>query len=881
MNANGRPEPHRLPVDELFLRLASSRAGHSTAEADERLAHEGPNSLPVAKPPPVWRRFAKLLRERFALLLWAGALLALIGEAFSPGEGMALIAIALAAVVVINAAFSFWQEQRVEQAMAVFRQMLSPRARVLRDGLATDIDAIRLVIGDVLLLAEGDRVPADARIFEANSLKVDNSLLTGECEPQLRTTEVTTVGRIESRNLVFSGTLVTTGNGKAVVYATGIATEIGQVARVTHETVRVESPIRRELRHFIRVITRIALVLGGAFFLAGWAIGNPLWTNLVFAIGIIVANVPEGLLPTVTLGLALGGRRMAKRHALLKTLESAETLGCTSVICTDKTGTLTCNEMRVTDVLPHDDAAAACVMALCNNATVGRGPAGPRATGDPTETALLLHLESRGPGIVGELRTEHERLFERPFDSATREMATVHRFPDGPVALLKGAPEVVLGQCTPTTGWLERADELARSGKRVLALARKHVDPAADLETQVVAASYEFVALVAMHDPPRPEVTDAVRRCQKAGIRIIVVSGDHPLTVEAIARQVGIITGEASVATGADIARLSKPALRQMISRPGVVLARTSPFDKLHVVSALQQTGEIVAVTGDGVNDAPALKRADIGVAMGVSGTDVAREAADMVLVDDNFATIVAAIEEGRVIYGNIRRFIGYVLTSNVPEILPYIAFVLLDIPLPLPVLLILAIDLGTDMIPAIGLATETSETDVMNQPPRPRGERLLSLSLLLNSYLLWGLFESVAGFAAYLAVLYHGGWQPGVVLPPGSELHAQSIAAFFAAIILCQVVNVMIWRTSHQSVFSKGLLRNSAVLAGIAVELVLLWAIVETDLGHRLFATASMPPWAWLVPVPFAVAMLLLAELRKSMARARNRREEFRPSAC
>jgi sodium/potassium-transporting ATPase subunit alpha len=868
-------EPQLLPVDELFHRLASSRDGHSSAEAEERLAHEGSNSLAAAKPPPLFLRFAKLLRERFALLLWAGGLLALIGEAFSPGEGMLLIAIALAAVVLINSAFSFWQELRVEQAMAAFRKMLSPRARVLRDGLAIDLDAARLVVGDVILLSEGDRVPADARVFEANSLKVDNSLLTGECEPQLRSTEVTTVARTESRNLVFCGTMVTTGNGKAVVYATGIATEIGQIARVTHETERIESPIRRELRHFIRVITRIALVLGGTFFVAGWAIGNPLWTNLVFAIGIIVANVPEGLLPTVTLGLAISGRRMARRHALLKTLESAETLGCTSVICTDKTGTLTCNEMRVTDVLPHDDAAAACVMALCNNATLVRGSNGARAAGDPTETALLLHLESRGSGIVAELRGEHPRLFERPFDSATREMATVHRFPDGAVALLKGAPEVVLGQCTPTTGWLERADQLARSGKRVLALARKHVDPTADMESQVLADGYEFVALVAMHDPPRPEVADAVKRCHDAGIRIIVVTGDHPLTAEAIARQVGIIRGEAKVCTGADIARLGKAALRQMLSRPGVVLARTSPLDKLHVVTALQETGEIVAVTGDGVNDAPALKRADIGVAMGLSGTDVAREAADMVLMDDNFATIVAAIEEGRVIFGNIRRFIGYVLTSNVPEILPYIAFVLLDVPLPLPVLLILAIDLGTDMIPAIGLATEPAETDVMNQPPRPRDERLLSRELLLKSYLLWGLFESAAGFAAYLAVLYHGGWRWGEVLPPGSELHARSIAAFFAAIILCQAANVMIWRTSHQSVFAKGLLRNRAVLAGIAVELAMLWAIVETDFGQRIFATASLPPWAWLIPLPFGVAMLALAEALKWNTRRRCQRED------
>jgi sodium/potassium-transporting ATPase subunit alpha len=841
-------------------------------------------------------------------MLWVGALLAWIGEQFSPGEGMGLIAAALVAVVLINAVFSFWQETRAERAMAAFGRMLSPRARVLRDGAEVEIEAARVVAGDVVVLREGDRVPADARLFEANALKVDNSPLTGECEPQLRTVATASGRRLDSRNLAFSGTLVTTGTGKGLVYATGDATEIGRIAGVTRETVRVETPIRRELRHFVRVVSAIALALGVVFFGAGWAIGNPFWTNLVFAIGIIVANVPEGLLPTVTLGLAIAGRKMARRNALLRTLESAETLGGTTVICTDKTGTLTQNEMRVTDVLlPADVAAPASgaggegdldaalrVMALCNNAALHGSGAGARATGDPTETALLLHLEARREGSVGRLRTAHPRVHERPFDSATREMATVHRAADGLEVLLKGAPEVVVEQCSAFRRGGEalaltedareairrHADALASDGRRVLALARKRIGAQADPEGEVASPGYELAALVGMHDPPRPQVAAAVASCRGAGIRVVVVSGDHPLTVRSIAGQVGIAGPEAAtVYTGADLSVWSKAALRHALAADAILFARTSPLDKLRIVTALQEMGHIVAVTGDGVNDAPALKRADIGIAMGQTGTEVAREAADMVLMDDDFATIVAAIEEGRVIYGNIRRFAGYVLTSNVPEILPYIAFVLLGIPLPLPVLLVLAIDLGTDMAPAIALAAEPAETDVMALPPRSRSQRLLSRELLASAYLLWGIAEAAAGFAAYFFVLLRGGWSPGDALARGDPLYGQGIAAFFAAVVLCQVANVLVWRTSTQSVFTKGLLRNRAVIAGVVAELGLLAAIVETRLGHALFGTASLPGPAWLAPIPFALAMLGLAELLKAARRRRARPERAVPA--
>ncbi len=887
-------EPHRVSVDTLMRHYACARDGLTQHEAAERLRHDGRNILPEPARPSLASRLARHLAHPFALLLWAGAGLALMGERFSPGEGMALISGALVTVVLINALFSFLQEIRVERAMAAFRNMLSRRARVLRDGAEREVDAAEVVAGDVIVLREGDRVAADARLFETHALKVDNSPLTGECEPQLRTTAPASGSRLDSRNLVFSGTLVTTGTGKALVYATGSATEIGQIAGVTLETRRIETPIRREIRHFVRVISIIAIVLGLVFFAAGWAVGNPLWINLVFAIGIIVANVPEGLLPTVTLALAIAGRKMAKRKALLKTLESAETLGCTTIICTDKTGTLTQNDMRVTELVLAGESTpwaasrnareeldgALRVMSLCNNATLERSEGRVQSSGDPTETALLLYVEALEQGMVSRLRGFYARVHEHPFDSATREMATVNAGPEGLEVVNQCVRLVRRSYPVEMSDELQRsilatANGLARSGKRVLALARKSASAGADLDAEALGGGYEFVGLVAMHDPPRPEVAGAVVKCRMAGIRLIVVSGDHPLTVEAIAREVGIADA-CSARTGDDLAHLSKAALRHALEDDGILFARTSPRDKLRIVAALQEMGHVVAVTGDGVNDAPALKRADIGIAMGQTGTDVAREAADMVLMDDNFATIVAAIEEGRVIYANIRRFVGYVLTSNVPEILPYVAFVLLAIPLPLPVLLVLAIDLGTDMAPAIALATETAETDVMRLAPRSPAERLLSRELLLSS-VLWGLFEAAAGFAAYSRVLLEGGWTPGMRIATASPLYGRAIGAFFAAVVICQVANVLLWRTTHESILRKGLLRNRAVLVGVLVELALLFVIVETQAGHEAFGTASQPPSTWLVPLPFALSMLALSELLKGLARRKARGPKVR----
>jgi sodium/potassium-transporting ATPase subunit alpha len=924
-------QPQQMDVASLMAHLAAGPDGLSAAEAHERLVKDGANVLPEAPRRAGALRLAAHLVNPFALLLWTGAGLAALGESFSPGEGMDLISAALIMVVVVNGAFSFWQETRVERAMAAFVGMLSHQARVVRGGEELQIPSADVVCGDVMILRKGDRVPADGRLITSVGLKVDNAILTGESEPQLRTIQPLQTSRLGARNLVFSGTLVTAGFGKAVVYATGRETEIGRIAVVTREISRVDTPIRNELRHFVRVITAIAVMLGCLFFTMGWALGNPFWTNLVFAIGIIVANVPEGLLPTVTLALALSGRRMAKRNALLKTLESAETMGSTTVICTDKTGTITQNRMTVTDlVFPSSEIeedlgrknVALRIMALCNNATVNRSGDRTPFFGDPTEVALLSFAESLDPGRVALMRETHPRLYERPFDSQTKEMATIHAADssvsgDLLVVDLKGAPEVVLKQCglvwassgstfmtqQVMNGALEATEAFARQGKRVLALATKELSATpsqsaiGDLEAawdeMCVQGGYSFVGLVAMCDPPRPEVAGAVRRCHEAGIRVIVVSGDHPRTVEAVAREIGIAgdrppaasewlaesgapkagqpqVKEIQVVTGEQLRNMSQPALRKILQMENVLFARTSPLDKYRIVECLQSLNHVVAVTGDGVNDAPALKRADVGIAMGLTGTDVAREAADVVLFDDNFASIVAAVEEGRMIYGNIRRFIGYVLTSNVPEIIPYIAFVLADIPLPLPVLLILAIDLGTDLAPAIALANEPVEADVMLQPPRARTERLLSFSLLGTSYLVWGPIETLAGFAAYFFTLAQGGWTPGIRLSTQDPVYRQSIAAYFAAIVLCQIANVMSWRTSNESLFTKGLFTNKAVLMGIAVEMTLLFGIVSTDLGNEIFNTLPFAGSVWLVPAPFVCLVLLVPELLKWRKRVR-----------
>ncbi len=891
-NSMPNSDYHLLELDRLYGLLESGADGLGSDEAARRLARLGPNELKVRGETPEFVKFLRQFRNFFAILLIVGGFLAILAERLDPDQGNLYIAIALFAVVLLNAAFTYLQEYKSERIMESFERMLPSMVAVLRDGVRVQLPTGDLVPGDVMLLFEGDRAPADGRLIAENGLTVDISSLTGESEPLQLDSDANHAELLESRNMVFSGALVQSGDARAIVCETGMSTQIGRIVSLTKGTGTVETPIHREIAHFVHVISAIAIALGVVFFLASVALGKGTIGSLIFAIGIIVANVPEGLLPTVTLALTMASGRMAKKKALIRNLESVETLGSTTIICTDKTGTLTQNRLGVSSLvlggktfLPEDESVLAApegamafeIMALCNNAALTSAG----FTGDATEGAMLVYVARYASIAEYEL---FSRLEEEPFTSESRRMVAVCRLPrsDDRRAYLKGAPEVVLGMCDRVSAdgrvmrmtdemraaEMARFETLAHQGERGLALAWR--DMSAD-EADIPGGGYVFTSLVGMIDPPRPEVPGAIAKCHSAGIRVAMVTGDFGLTAASIARQIGLFTGRGVVVHGDELAAMSDDELSRLLDEPEIVFARLSPEQKLDIVRSFQARGEIVTVTGDGVNDAPALKNADMGVAMGVIGTDVAKEASNMVLMDDNFATIVSAIEEGRTIFDNIKKFIAYILTSNVPEILPFIAYALLDMPLALTVVLILAIDLGTDLLPALGLGAEKAETDVMNKPPRPRSERLLTWKLLMMSYGIVGMIQAAAGFFSFFVILYAGGWEWGQDLPAQDVLYRTALTGFFASIVICQVADVLICRTRRQSILTVGIFSNRLILLGIAAELSLLALIAYVPVCNTFFGTAPLAPWQLALSLPFAVLIVAGDEVRRIFVRRGN----------
>ncbi len=875
-------DAHKISFDELFVRIKSSSLGLPDKEVSRRLEKYGPNIIERSRGPSLLYRFVSHLLNFFAILLWVGAILAFIAEKISPGNGNVYIGIALSVVVVINATFTFLQEYQAEKIIESFRNMMPLTIEALREGKRKEVSSDEIVRGDVIFLEEGDKVPADGRIIEQNSLKVDHSSLTGESEPQLRSLECTHENILESRNMVFSGTSVQSGNGLAIVLQTGGNTQIGDIAKLTHKTKRISSPLRKELDHFIRIISTIAIFLGLIFFAVGLSLSNQIMASMIFAIGIIVANVPEGLLPTVTLCLAMASKRMARKNAMVKRLDSIETLGSTTVICTDKTGTVTENKVSVRTLFLNMDernihenridelsglTEMLQVAILCNNARqMDEG----QFHGDPTEIALLKF--ARKYENIEQVQADNQRKLELPFDSIQRKMISVNYSNDSETAYLKGAPEVVLERCSnlivkgrvipfskASKNYILRYYErFASRGERVLGFAFK--SEASDLET-----GFTFIGLVGMMDPPRRDVSEAILKCKEAGIKVIMITGDYSVTAEAIASMVGMVERhKANIMTGDTLNNCNDVELKEFLNKDQILFTRTTPLQKLRIVQTLQNMGEIVTVTGDGVNDAPALKQADMGVAMGLSGTEVAKEAADMILFDDHFSTIVNAIEEGRTVFGNIRKFITYILTSNIPQILPFIAFTLFGIPLPLTVVLILSIDLGTDILPALALGVESSEDDVMKKPPRPLNERLLTPGLLFRSYGIIGVIEATSGFFSYFYILYSNGWLWGQKLASNDPLYLKAVTAFFVSIIICQIANVMVCRTQRESLFKKGLLTNKMVLIGIVSEILLLEIIINNEIAHTIFSTHSLSLLEGLLALPFAILIIIGEEWRK-----------------
>ena len=885
----------RGQVEVVLRGLDSAPAGLSAAEAARRLAMFGENRVEAfGRESAAWA-FGREFVHFFALILWFAAALTVVADRFDPGQGMAELAVAIVAVILLNGSFSFWQSYRAERAITALRAMLPQRVNVWRGGELTDALAATLVPGDVILLEAGDSVPADCRLIDATGVRVNAATLTGESRPVSRVAEpVAAASAAEAHNLVLAGTAMVAGHGRAVVFATGMRTEFGHIAHLTQRTAERPSPLTLEIKRMSRLVAVAATALGVLFFFVGRALGVPFWDSALFAIGIIVANVPEGLLPTVTLSLAMATQRMARRNALVRHLPAVETLGATTVICTDKTGTLTENRMRVVTLAAGGTACEPAAVSGCAAAPAmtallavavdchslrpaSDGQAG--WTGDPMEIALV-ECAARA-GIVGSAT----RLAELPFEAGRNCMSVVCVRPDGSHLYCKGAPEAVLpactGQRTADGGVAPLAEAeigaaleaMAQRGLRVLALASRTLAEGEVVTDESAERELILEGLAGLEDPPRADVGEAVARCRDAGIRGSMVTGDHPATALAVAREIGLTDATPRILRGEDISRMNAAQLQLAVEARQLICARVSAEHKLRVVQALQAQGEVVAVTGDGVNDAPALRAADIGIAMGRSGTDVAKEAADMVLLDDHFATIVSAVEEGRAVFDNLRKFLTYILSSNIPEIVPYLAFALFRVPLPLTVIQILAVDLGTDMLPALALGVEPPHAETMRRPPRPRSARLLDGPLVARAYLFLGVMEAAAALAVFFGLLLATGWHWGEVLDRLDPLYREATTACLATIVVMQVANLFLCRDARRPAWPPGLRANPLLLWGLVFELALILAVVYLPLGNRLFGTEPLEAQVWLAMLPLALVMAGLEEGRKAWARRRARR--------
>ncbi|CAN5922785.1 cation-transporting P-type ATPase [soil metagenome] len=868
---------HKREIDEVWSLVRSRTEGLRSDEVAQRLSEIGPNTL-TSPPRWVWvRTLVKQFANLFSLLLDVSAALCFVADRMQPGEGMAVLGGALVAVAVLNALFTFAQAIRAERAMQALRNMLPQRITVRRGGSEQEVPIEELVPGDVLLLSEGGRVPADARLVESHDLLANNAPLTGESRHASLSASRVEKGRmVDAPNLVFAGCTLLRGSGTAVVHATGRRTEFGKIAALSVEVRRPPTPLEREVSRMVRILTVVAVVMGVAFFGYGAAIGRPLWVNVVFMLGIIVANVPEGLLPTLTLALAMGGLRLAKKKVLVKSLNAVEALGSVEVICTDKTGTLTKNELAVTGVVdapsgePLGDDACRELLEVAVAASELHERAG-AFTGDPLDVAAAALLKKMGGDPLALSRDIVRHI---AFDVQRRRAAGVLKQRESCRFAIKGAWEVVRPHTGASNEERARCDEtvrrLASQGLRIIAVASRR------LGAEEIAApepaleeGLELHGFLCLSDPLRDEVPAAIERCHAAGIRVVLVTGDHPDTARAIAELAGIVPANApagAVLTGDALESMREAELAQRLREGVSVFARTTPEQKLKIVSALKSMGLLVAMTGDGVNDAPALRAADVGIAMGQAGTDVAREAAQIVLLDDNFASIVAGVEEGRTVFSNIRKFTSYVLASNVPEMVPFLAYVVLPVPLALTVIQILSIDLGTDLIPAIGLGQEPPDGEAMNRPPRGRRGRLLDTKLILRSYLFLGLVEAVWAMFMFFLVLHLGGWRYGQELVASAPLCRSATGVTPVSVVFTQIGNLIGRRYETRSGLDRGLSRNLLFVIGVALELAFAVAIAYLPPVGRVLGTGPIPPRLFGLAALGAPVLFLADWLRKRM---------------
>jgi Ca2+-transporting ATPase len=898
-------------IEDLYKELETGPEGLADQEAKRRLLKVGPNVLPRGKKTSLASRIASQFKNMFNVLLLIASLLSFLsGIAFSDPTSIQMGA-AILAVVFLNTIFNLFQEYRAERAAQVIKSLIPKKTKVVRNCELKEVDVTDIVPGDILALEEGDRVPADLRLTSAFEVSVNNSILTGESEPQRRfatmSTEIATTTPYEMHNILFAGATLVSGIAKGVVLFTGKDTDFGRIVSLSSETHEPLSSLEKDINYTGKITLLAAFLVGIVFFSAALLLVKlSFLTSIMFAIGVMICLVPEGFQLTVSLSLALTALVMAKRNVVVKRLSSVETAGSMTVLCVDKTGTITCGEMMVKKnwvsgkifevtgdgyspdgyisfddkKIDREENAAVLKLleaaAFCNNAKLN--PPSDRISrwtvlGDPTDGAFLV-FAGKGDFNVSKALVENQRISLIPFNSQRRMMTSIHKSPRDKkiTAFTKGAGSEVLKRCThifynndsvPLTDELrtvvtKQIEEFASDGFRVLAMATRLLPNEPTDLSQGIEEDMTFLGLAALLDPPRPKVEAAVREAKSAGIRVIMLTGDHELTAYSIARKVGMITSpNQTVITGIELQQMKDKDLTNILLRGQSVFARITPEQKLKIVSILKSAGEVVAVTGDGVNDSPALIEANVGIAMGAGGTDVARESADMVLLDNDFTSIVEAVKLGRSTFDNLRKFVYYVFTHNWAELLTFLVFVLLQTPLPLLVVQVLAIDLGMDVFPSLSLIMEPPEPDVMTKPPRKKGTRLINVSTLLRSCCV-GMIVSAGALLWAFNI-----WQNG-----GS--YARLTTIVMAGIMLGQVGNLFSARTSPRSAFKLSPRRNPWLLRGILALFAIMAAIVYLPFLQPLFGTAPLLPIDWVFLIPLVPAALLVEELRKMLARRR-----------
>ena len=904
-------------LEEVFVDLNTSEEGLTSGEAVLRLKKYGYNKLTEKKQLPLIHKFIKYLKDYFAILLLVAAILSYI-------SGSLELTLIILGVVFVNIFVSIFQEFRAEKALETLKSWMPEYAKVVRDGELKKISVRDIVPGDLICLEEGDRVPADARVIEAFDLWTNNVPLTGESEPQPRVAE--TVKSVEKAylyapNLVFMSTSIAKGQGKAIAYATGMNTQFGRIASLTQSIQEEDSPLQKEIALMAKYDFFIALVVGTVFFLASFFFLHvPFATSIFFMIGVMVCCVPEGLQVTVSSALAINVLKMVKQNVLVKRLSAVQTLGSVTVICTDKTGTITKGEMTVNKLWVKDRVVEVSglgympvgdftinseplrmgetksldklfeIVALCNGAKID--PPSDRnrnwsVIGDPTDGALLVAALKYGQ-VIDELIAEKPTIDILPFSFERKRMSTIHEYKDEIYVYTKGAPRNVIDLCSKVLvddkieeltqenqdAIEKRILEFATEGLRVITIAYKQLPKASYNKDDLVEKDLVFVGLAAMRDPPRAEVKGAVLKAKEAGIKTVIITGDYGPTAQAIAQEVGIAEENCQIVRGVDLEGLSDSGIVDEVKDGAVIFARVSPEQKLRIVRVLKASGSVIAVTGDGANDAPSLKEANIGIAMGASGTDVAREAADIVLLNDSFASIVRAIESGRAIYENIRKFVVFVFAHNWAQLVPYVLYATLAIPLPLLVVQVLVIDLAIDVVPSLALSREPPEAGIMQEPPRSIKERMFTRGVFLRSLYIGLLIGGGAMFAC-VSTWMAGGWQFGMPLSSNDPVYIKGVTMTFAGIVLGQVGNVIACRTNKQSSFKISLSRNKWIIMGIAAQILILSLLVYAPPMQGLFGTTGLRITDWLFLLLITLAVISVEEVRKFFVRKMSKKSE------